>query len=127
MAVYCGTDIIEVARVKEAIENSEKFKYEVFTKAEIKDIDNISNENYKYQRYAGRFAAKEAIFKGVSSLLDDKFAISWKDAQVINDENGNPHVEFLNIEFKQIQSIDISISHCKEYAVATVVINIKEK
>ena len=53
--------------------------------------------------------------------MTDKFAISWKDAQVVNDENGNPKVEFLKVKFDQIKSIDISISHCKEYAVATVI------
>ena len=126
MKILCGTDIIEISRIQKSIEKSgERFLNLIYTPKEIEYCE--SKKNAKYSHYAGRFAAKEAIFKGVSSLLDDKFAISWKDAQVINDENGNPHVEFLNIEFKQIQSIDISISHCKEYAVATVVINIKEK
>ena len=37
------------------------------------------------------------------------------------DKNGNPKINFLDIEFKNIKNIDISISHCKEYAVATVV------
>ena len=41
----------------------------------------------KYYHYAGRFAAKEAIFKAVSTLLDDKFDISWQNAEVVNDEN----------------------------------------
>ena len=36
------------------------------------------------------------------------------------DENGNPKIEFLKVQFEQIKSIDISISHCKEYAVANV-------
>ena len=85
-----------------------------------------SKKNAKYSHYAGRFAAKEAIYKAVSTLLPERFGISWKDAQIINDENGNPKVEFLKIEFEQIKSIDISISHCKEYAVATVTILIDE-
>jgi phosphopantetheinyl transferase (holo-ACP synthase) len=45
---------------------------------------------------------------------------------VVNDENGNPKVEFLKVKFDQIKSIDISISHCREYAVATVTILIDE-
>lgn len=73
----------------------------------------------------GRFAAKEAIFKAVSALLKDKFDISWHNAQVINDINGNPKVEFIDIEFKNITNIDISISHCHEYAIATVVITVE--
>mgnify|MGYP003309900906 CR=1 FL=1 len=124
--IYCGVDIIEISRIQKSIEKSgDRFLNLIYTPKEIEYCE--SKKNAKYSHYAGRFAAKEAIFKAISSLLDDKFAISWKDAQVINDGNGNPHVEFLNIEFKQIQSMDISISHCKEYAVATVVITIKEK
>ena len=49
-----------------------------------------------------------------------------KDAQLINDQNGNPKVEFIGIEIPQIKNIDISISHCKEYAVANVVITVEE-
>ena len=129
MAIYCGTDIIEVARVKEAIENSEKFKYEVFTSPEIKDIDNISNENYKYQRYAGRFAAKEAIYKAISKILyENNMDLTLKDIEIINDENLNrrPKVNILltNNKYKLENNIDIdvSISHIKENAIAMCVI-----
>ena len=62
------------------------------------------------------------MHKAVSTLLKDKFEISWQNAQVINDENGNPKVEFLNTNIKGIKQIDISISHCREYAVAMVII-----
>lgn len=123
MKVLCGTDIIEVSRIKKSIERSgENFLKLIFTPKEIEYCE--SKRMAKYYHYAGRFAAKEAIYKAVSGLLDNKFDISWHNAQVINDENGNPKVEFLNIEFKKIKSIDISISHCKEYAVATVIITI---
>lgn len=125
MKTLCGTDIIEISRIQKSIEKSgETFLNLIYTPAEIEYCE--SKKNAKYYHYAGRFAAKEAIFKAVSSLLEDKFAISWKNAQVINDKSGNPHVEFLNFGFKQLKNIDISISHCKEYAVATVVINIEE-
>lgn len=65
-------------------------------------------------------------YKAVSSLLENKFDISWHNAQVINDKNGNPQIEFIDIKFDRLKSIDISISHCKEYAVATVVAVVKE-
>ena len=121
MKILCGTDIIEIERIKKSIERSgEKFIKLIYTPAEIEYCE--SKRNAKYSHYAGRFAAKEAIFKAISSLLSEKFELSWQDAQVVNDENGNPRVEFLNKEFKQIESMDISISHCKEYAVATVTI-----
>ena len=121
MKIFCGTDIIEIDRIKKSIEKSgENFLKLIYTEEEIKYCE--SKRNSKYYHYAGRFAAKEAIFKAVSGLLKDKFDISWQNAQVINDENGNPKVEFLNIKINKIKSIDISISHCREYAVATVVL-----
>lgn len=124
MEILCGTDIIEIDRVKKAIERSgEKFVNSIFTPVEIEYCEN--KKSAKYNHYAGRFAAKEAIFKAISSLLKDKFSITWKDAQIINDRKGKPMVEFLNIKFNQIKSIDISISHCKEYAIATVSILIE--
>ena len=125
MRTLCGTDIIEISRIQKSIEKSgETFLNLIYTPAEIEYCE--SKKNAKYYHYAGRFAAKEAIYKSVSGILDDRFGISWKNAQVVNDKNGNPHVEFLNIELKGLKSIDISISHCKEYAVATVVVNIEE-
>lgn len=121
MQVLCGTDIIEISRIQKSIEKSgDTFLNLIYTPEEIKYCE--SKKQAKYYHYAGRFAAKEAIYKAVSSLLKDKYEISWKNAQVINDENGKPHVEFLGIEFKQIKDINISISHCKEYATANVVI-----
>lgn len=125
MKILCGTDIIEIERIKKSIERSgERFLNLIYTPEEIEYCE--STRNAKYSHYAGRFAAKEAIFKAISSLLVDKFAITWTDAQVINDENGNPKIEFLKVKFEQIESIDISISHCKEYAVATVTILVNE-
>ena len=125
MKIYCGTDIIEISRIRQSIERSgDKFINILFTPAEIEYCE--SKRNAKYFHYAGRFAAKEAIFKAVSPLLKNKFDISWHNAEVINDENGNPQIRFLDIRFNKIKNIDISISHSKEYAVATVVAMVEE-
>ena len=124
MKTFCGTDIIEISRIQKSIEKSgDRFLNLIYTPAEIEYCE--SKKYAKYTHYAGRFAAKEAIYKAISRLLDDRFGITWKNAQVINDENGNPHVEFVGIEFNQIKNIDISISHCKEYAVATAIITVE--
>lgn len=122
MKILTGTDIIEINRIKESIESLEDiFKNKIYTEKEIEYCE--SKKNAKYQHYAGRFAAKEAIFKAVSELLNDKFEISWKDAEVLNDINGKPKITFKSKKIEEkIESIDISISHCKEYAVANVVI-----
>jgi len=122
MKILTGTDIIEINRIKESIEDlGEKFKNKIYTDNEIEYCEN--RKNAKYQHYAGRFAAKEAIFKAISELLDDKFEISWKDAEILNDKQGKPRVNFKSKTLNEkIEDIDISISHCKEYATCNVVI-----
>lgn len=122
MKILTGTDIIEINRIRESIESlGENFKNKIYTLKEIEYCE--SRKNSKYQHYAGRFAAKEAIFKAISELLNDKFEISWKDAEVLNDVNGKPKITFENKKLtEKIDNIDISISHCKEYAIANVII-----
>ena len=121
MKVRTGTDIIEIERVKKSIEETDgRFCERVYTKDEIEYCE--SKKIQKYQHYAARFAAKEAIFKAISSKLDSKYEIEWKDIEVKNDQNGRPVVNLDDKFMKNIESIDISISHCKQYAVATVVV-----
>ena len=115
MKIACGTDIIEIYRIKDAIEKyEEKFKSEIFTLNEINYCEK--HKGQKYQHYAARFAAKEAIFKALSNMIDGNY--SWKDFEIINNDIGRPEVYLKN----KIESIDLSISHCKEYAVANVVV-----
>ena len=124
MKVNCGVDIIEIDRIKHSIEESEqKFIDRVFTKNEIQYWKKKKSQ--KYQHYAGRFAAKEAIFKAISKSIKDKYSVNWKDFEITNDEQGRPKVNFLGIISKDIEDIDISISHCKEYAIANVVVMYK--
>ena len=119
--ITCGIDIIEIERIKESIEKTgEKFLKRVFTDREIKYCE--SKKLQKYQHYAGRFAAKEATFKAISTELSDKYSACWKDFEVINDKQGRPQINLLNINTDKIESIDISISHCKLYATANVVV-----
>lgn len=117
--VNCGTDIIEISRIKDSIENiGERFLERVYTKKEIEYCE--SKKNQKYQHYAARFAAKEAAFKAISDELNDKYAVCWKDFEVTNDKNGRPIINIIGMDLKNVVSIDLSISHCKEYAVANV-------
>lgn len=124
MRVNCGTDIIEIDRVKDSIEKlGNPFLDRVFTK---KEIDYCESKNkQKYQHYAARFAAKEAAFKALSESIKDKFSVSWKDFEVVNDEQGRPKLNVYNVNLDNIEDIDISISHCKNYAVANVTVLIK--
>ena len=121
MKVTCGTDIIEIYRIKESIEKSgEAFLNRVFTENEIKYCE--SKKKQKYQHYAARFAAKEAAFKALSWKIDDKFSISWKDFEVENNKQGRPTLKIVGVDLKDIENIDVSISHSKDYAVANVTI-----
>ena len=125
MKITCGTDIIEIERIKESIESMQDiFLNKIFTDNEINYCE--SKKNMKYQHYAVRFAAKEAIFKALSCRMKNKFEISFKDAEILNDENGRPKVYFTNRKIDNLSSIDISLSHCKEYAVANVVASWEE-
>ena len=121
MEIKTGIDIIEISRIKESIDElQEKFINRIYTDNEINYCE--SKQNQKYQHYAARFAAKEAVFKAISSFVENKYNIEWKDIEVVNDKDNKPIVNIKNKEKYNIQSIDISISHCKEYAVASVVL-----
>ena len=126
MHIFCGTDIIEIDRIRDSIENlGDSFKNKIYTKKEIEYCE--SKNKMKYQHYAARFAGKEAIFKAISNLLDDKFELLWQNAEILNGENGKPYIHFINTDIiEKIKDIDISISHCKNYATANVVIVLKE-
>ena len=65
MAVSCGNDIIKISRIKDSIEKiGETFIKRVYTEEEISYCE--SRRMCKYQSYAVRFAAKEAVYKAIS-------------------------------------------------------------
>lgn len=119
MEIKTGTDIIEIERIKKSIEETDGLICDrIFT---MKEVDYCeSKKAQKYQHYAGKFAGKEAVFKAISTTLNDKYDIGWKDIEILNDETGRPYVNILNQKM-EYKNIDISISHCKEYAVANVI------
>lgn len=121
MQVTCGIDIIEIDRIKSSIEETNnKFIERVYTKNEIQYCE--SKNSQKYQHYAARFAAKEAVFKAISKTLENKYDIEWKDIEIENDKNGRPMVNLKKEMSNKINNMDISISHCKNYAVANVTV-----
>ena len=121
MKVKCGIDIIEISRVQKSIDNlGVSFLNKIFTEKEIEYCEKKGKS--RYEHYAARFAVKEAVFKAISKTLEDKYSISWKDIETTNDEQGRPRVEISNINNNIIEDIDISISHCKEYAIANAVV-----
>ena len=113
MIIGSGIDIIEIERIHKAVERwGDVFLKYVFTPPEIKHAGKFK---FPYRHYAGRFAAKEAIFKamGIPEL-------SWQDVTIINDASGKPVCHFNNMDFKH--SLIISISHSRDYAVASAIV-----
>lgn len=124
MKVKCGVDIIEISRIQDSIEKlGDNFLKRIYTKKEIEYCE--SKGKSKYEHYAARFAVKEAAFKAVSEEVKDKFEITWKDIETTNDQNGRPKTEILFLKSKKVENIDVSISHCKDYAVANVTVLFK--
>lgn len=124
MKITTGTDIIEVNRIEESIEKfGDKFLKEIFTD---KEIEYCNNKKNKYQHYAARFAAKEAIFKAISELLDSKYDIKWTEIEILHGKNEKPVAHILK-DIEELNDLDVSLSHIKEYATATCVAILNEK
>ena len=119
----CGTDIIEISRIKESIEKyGETFIDRIYSPHEIEYCEKKGQ--VKYQHYAARFASKEAVAKMLGTGFNGSF--EWKEIEVINDELGKPQIKLSGgakkiFDEEKLEKIDISLSHCKEYAVAMVI------
>lgn len=113
MILGIGTDIIEVSRIRKSLERfGDDFLKHILTEEEITYAKKFK---YPYQHYAGRFAAKEAIFKAVG---DPK--LSWHDVTIMNDKEGKPFCKHRKSGFKK--KMHISISHSKNYATAVCIV-----
>lgn len=113
-----GTDIVEISRIEKAINKTEKFSQKVFTEKEIIYCESKKN---KFESYAGRFCAKEAIAKAMGTGVRD---FELVHIEIVNNELGKPIVNLYgNLEKTLInKELMITISHCKEYATATAII-----
>lgn len=128
MRVTTGIDIIEVDRIKKAINDlGDTFLNKVFTKNEIEYCNK--SEAIKYQHFAARFAVKEAVFKALSAYIKNRDDSLWTSIEIINLESGKPTINVEKLMKKitltadniSLKDIDISISHLKDYAVASAV------
>lgn len=119
MIVGTGVDITEVKRLRQAAEKwGNEFLNRVFTSREL---ENAKTRGSLYQHLAGRFAAKEAVFKALGNK-----DLSWQDVEILNDADGKPSCAVLNNKGKNIQ-VHVSISHVKNYAVANAIITQKNR
>ncbi len=114
-----GTDIIECVRIAQMIEkHGEVFLTRVYTHDEIAYCSGRKAAN---QHYAGRWAAKEAVLKALGTGW--AHGIQWTDVEVVNQQGGKPTIvldgKAREISRQQrIREMMISISHCRNYAVA---------
>lgn len=111
-----GNDIIEIDRVRQSIErHGAAFIDRLFTKQEQKYCNQFKDSSI---RFAGRFAAKEAIAKALGTGFRAEF--SWHDVEILRDEKGKPIVHFSEKAKKHFQdpTVILSISHSDHYASA---------
>lgn len=117
-----GIDLVDCPRIEQMIDrHGQRFIERVFTPAE-QDYANKSKN--KAEKYAGRFAAKEAILKLVGTGWRGK--ITWTDIEIKNNSDGQPLVN-LEGEVKMIAEklgitqISVSITHTANFAIASAV------
>jgi len=125
MILSVGVDLIEVARIQRALEDSgigKRFRDRVYTAGEIAYCEKKGRG--KYQTYAGRFAAKEAVMKALGAGWGAK--VSWSNIEVVRARGGKPEIALHNhtSAFAQklgIRRLLVSITHTAEHALAYVV------
>jgi holo-[acyl-carrier protein] synthase len=122
MIVGMGIDLAEVGRIREVIEaQREKFLRRVYTLDEVAYCEKFKN---KYERYAGRFAVKEAAMKALGTGWSR--GVRWADVEVVRMPSGRPTL-LLKGEAKKIadamgvKNIAVSITHTGEQAMAQVI------
>lgn len=123
MIVGMGIDIAEVNRIQSVIESQkERFLRRVYTPDEAAYCEQFKN---KYERYAGRFAAKEAAMKALGTGWSR--GVRWVDLEVVRQRSGRPTLA-LKGEAKKIadalgvKNIAVSITHTSEQAIAQVIL-----
>ena len=123
MIVSIGIDIIEVARIREVLLRTPRFRERVFTPAERAYCD--SRGAVSAQHYAVRFAAKEAMLKALETGW--RGGIGWQDVEVAARDSGAPYL-ILHGAVKDLfnssgaTAAHLSLSHTSEHAIAQVIL-----
>ena len=123
MIVGTGVDLAEVRRIRDSVERfGARFIDRVFTPGEIAYVERKAN---RFERYAARFAAKEAGMKAIGTGW--KRGVRWQDFEVANLPSGKPtlrlHGEAAKIAREMgVKSISLSITHTSEYGMAHVIL-----
>jgi holo-[acyl-carrier protein] synthase len=122
MIIGMGIDVAEVRRIREVIESQkERFLRRVFTEMEVEYCEQFKN---KFERYAARFAAKEAAMKALGTGWSR--GVRWVDLEVVRQRGGRPTMA-LRGEARKIadklgvKNVTLSITHTAEQAFAQVI------
>ncbi|MFO7317479.1 MAG: holo-ACP synthase [Bacilli bacterium] len=110
-----GLDIVEIERIKELMNRTDKFHKRILSEREL-DIFNHLSEKRKYEFLAGRFAAKEAFSKANGTGIRE--GCEFHQIEILNDELGKPVLYFHG----QAVNGFVSITHSRDYAAAQVII-----
>jgi holo-[acyl-carrier protein] synthase len=116
--LHCGIDLVEVARVRAAIEkNGDHFLRRVFTAHEVAYCLDML---HPWPHWAVRFAAKEAFYKAVPP--GTLAALVWSEVGIVHDRDGGPHLEFAGETDARLSGwkFAVSLSHTRELAIAQV-------
>jgi holo-[acyl-carrier protein] synthase len=121
MIVGSGIDMTEVSRIRAAIDRyGERFVRRVYTEREIAYVERKAN---RFERFAARFAAKEAGMKALGTGW--RKGVRWKDFEVANLSSGRPtlllHGEARTIaDYLGVKQISLSLTHTGETGMAFV-------
>jgi holo-[acyl-carrier protein] synthase len=124
LIIGCGIDLVKIERIEKIIKRwGDNFIFRIFTPLEREYCEK--KKGNKFQSYAGKFAAKEALLKALGLGLREA---NWKEIEIKNDELGQPIIDtsgkLKNIaSAKGVSKYFISISHTKEYAAAQVILD----
>lgn len=118
-----GIDLAEVERIRKVVsgEGGARFLKRVYTAAEVEYCERFKN---KYERYAGRFAAKEAAMKALGTGWSR--GVRWVDVEVVRQRGGRPTLALKGeagkiAERMGVKNIALSITHTAEQALAQVI------
>ena len=117
--INLGVDIVLVDRINKILNSKKKSRFlnKIFSSSEISDSKNRQNQS---EYFSGRFAAKEAIKKALSSYNETNMP-SFESLEILNSESGKPYVL---ISSERQSNINISIAHDGNYAIAFCVVNL---
>jgi holo-[acyl-carrier protein] synthase len=121
--VGTGVDLAEVGRIRLAIERyGARFIERIYTPREIAYVERKAN---KYERYAARFAAKEAGMKAIGTGW--RGGVRWQDFEVTNLPSGKPTLAFHGVAAAVaarlgVKNVALSLTHTSETGMAHVIL-----